>query len=184
MWLMQKIPCHPWRQHMPCCIWRESSIQWTVGKMNGSLSFPVVSAEESLAHLWANKLSTGHDIFVLIVGVAPGQPPEFLINLLLTLQRETKKPRLLLWGSLSWVMDDCSVGLCVMRVGQSRPDLIWPYTSHLSLASCSMPCIRSCEVTSITRINMLKLFALWLRQFSDRSASSLSSTRSCTISRS
>lgn len=39
----------------------------------------MVSAEESLTHLWASKLGTGPNIFVVIMEVAPGQPLEFPI---------------------------------------------------------------------------------------------------------
>lgn len=39
----------------------------------------MVSAEESLTHPWASQFSAGPNIFVLVMGVAPGQPLEFSI---------------------------------------------------------------------------------------------------------
>lgn len=66
------------------------------------------------------------------MGVAPGQPPEFSIFALLY-KEEEKNPRLLLWVSLSWIMDDRSFGLCV---DESRAVLAW---LNLTLHQPSLP---------------------------------------------
>lgn len=177
--------CHPWRQRMPCYIWNQSSVQWTVGRMNGSLSFPTVSAEESSAHLCASKLSTGPSIFVFILGMAPGQPPEFSINLPLILWRGRKKPtRLLLGLSLSWVMNDHSVGLCV---DDSRAVLA---QLNLTLHQPSLPCLtlhpfyqilQGHKYNSDQHAETICFSAVSV--FWQMSLFTHSSTRSCTISR-
>lgn len=53
----QKWGCYSILGDTICCAVSED-IQWTVGGMTGSLSFPMVSAGESLAHLCASKQHT------------------------------------------------------------------------------------------------------------------------------
>lgn len=148
-------------------------VQWIVSRI--TLSFPVVSAEESLAHLcpslWGSKLSTGLVWHYLWDWHQANYTAFQSIFPFLYKQEKNPKQPDSCFECLRAVMGDHSV---LVATGQSWPDFLCPYTSHLSLALCSIPCTKTCEITCVGQINVLKLFAFWQCQFSARSACSLS----------
>lgn len=126
-----------------------------------SPSFPMVTVEESLAHLcpflWGKKLSTGLVWYYLWEWHQANYTG--FQSIFPFLYKEEKNPKQQDYCSecLRVAMGDHSVGLCV---GDDRSVLAW---LPLPLLQSPLPCLvlRLCtkthEVTCVSQINMLKL---------------------------
>lgn len=147
-----------------------------------SPSFPMVSVEESLAHLvhlcGATSLVQGRFDTIYGSGTKPTTQVFNQSSLFFMKRKRTpnKKTIALSVSKLSWVTTQ--LGSVLVMTGQSWPDFLCSYSSHLSLVLCSI-LVPKLMRSRVSQINMLKLFAFWQCQYTAVSACSLSSLCSC-----
>lgn len=150
-------------------------------RVNCSLSFHMVTAEESFLSL---SVGQGLALLYCLWEWHQAKHLSFQSTFPLIYKKEEKKQPYCSEGvSLSWVTYNHLYGLCV---GDGRADPAW---LSLPLQQPSVPRLvlhpfyQSCDVPSKSQINMPRLFAFSLCQFSDRLACSPCSSCRCTTSR-